>query len=345
MTTNSVTFKCSQIAAVPVLLTGNGDPFPKRKTFETFNTGSFVHTCLEACAGRHKLKIRPEHIWAAIISQFTLHYRKKRKCTGTLTVQVPKKIDSREVERMIVQRLREKYLDVENMSWMLQEFSMTTAKELTALTFVSVGTWEDTSYHESKDDEDEEPYGDLSGLCEVILEGTVADWKLLRTKIDEILKHDDEKGMLKRWHAMLAGVLEKFIESSEGSPDISWWNQMCQEEAASADLEASYLTGWLAVFNVFDSNGGWIFPMCGALYPQIEFSRLLKGVMSTNVNIVKQKGIFSKTRTWTLHAGLQWASVSEDRKVLTPKLTWKASKSKARLSIASVCGGIFPMKR
>jgi hypothetical protein len=104
---------------------------------------------------------------------------------------------------------------------------------------------------------------------------------------------------------MLAGVLEKFIESSKGSPDISWWNQMCQEEAASADLEASFLTGWLAVFNVFDSYGGWIFPMCGALYPQ---------------------------------------SVSEDRKVVPPKLTRKVSKSKSRRSITSVCGGFFLMK-
>jgi hypothetical protein len=54
---------------------------------------------------------------------------------ATLTIQVPKKVDSREVERRIVRKLREKYLDEENMSWMLQGFSTTTAKELTALTF------------------------------------------------------------------------------------------------------------------------------------------------------------------------------------------------------------------
>jgi len=93
------------------------------------------------------------------------------------------------------------------------------------------------------------------GLPRVTLKGTLEDWKLVRAKIDRLPQFDLEHKQMSQWHELLAPVLDKFVESAGGKPDLKFWDRVCSHIGGGSG--PSYLSGWITVFSVFTAKGEW----------------------------------------------------------------------------------------
>ena len=89
---------------------------------------------------------------------------------------------------------------------------------------------------------------------------------------------------MSKWHAMLDGVLEQFVMSAEGKPDLSWWNQISNKRGGGSG--PSYYSGWMTVFSVFGDRGVWYGNLTnGARWPVIDTDDMHSGLVTVNVTI------------------------------------------------------------
>ena len=56
-----------------------------------------------------------------------------------------------------------------------------------------------------------------------------------------------------KWHSKLAVVLDNFLSSRKGKPDLHFWDTVALRRGGGSG--PSYLTGWVTTFSLFDSNG------------------------------------------------------------------------------------------
>ena len=56
-----------------------------------------------------------------------------------------------------------------------------------------------------------------------------------------------------KWHSKLAVVLDNFLASRKGKPDLHFWDTVALHWGGGSG--PSYLTGWITTFSLFDSNG------------------------------------------------------------------------------------------
>ena len=55
------------------------------------------------------------------------------------------------------------------------------------------------------------------------------------------------------WHSKLAVVLDNFLSSRKGKPDLHFWDTVALDFGGGSG--PSYLTGWVTTFSLFNSNG------------------------------------------------------------------------------------------
>ena len=56
-----------------------------------------------------------------------------------------------------------------------------------------------------------------------------------------------------KWHSKLAVVLDNFLASRKGKPDLHFWDTVALDLRGGSG--PSYLTGWITTFSLFDSDG------------------------------------------------------------------------------------------
>ena len=97
----------------------------------------------------------------------------------------------------------------------------------------------------------------MCGIPKVTLEGSPADWQLLRQKIDRLPQYDvkGKDAVMKKWHDLLVPVLDQLVSSAEGRPDLNFWDTVCSHSGGGSG--PSYLSGWVTVFACFKANGKW----------------------------------------------------------------------------------------
>jgi hypothetical protein len=83
------------------------------------------------------------------------------------------------------------------------------------------------------------------GIPSITLEGTAADWRRLRAKVDAWDGLD-----LEWWTGPLKSVLDRFVRTAEGCWDRSWWNDVYNAGGGSGP---SRIGGWFT----------WLFPYVG----------------------------------------------------------------------------------
>ena len=77
----------------------------------------------------------------------------------------------------------------------------------------------------------------MCGIPNVTLTGTVADWKSVRTRAENLVEFD-----LDWWIKPLLPVLDQFVSAAEGKPDIAFWDDMYKQEGGSG---GPYCSGWV----------------------------------------------------------------------------------------------------
>jgi len=222
-----------------------------------------VSTIMEAYNHHHNLILRPDDIWQAILTQFSFYVNANaddlRDCfvdfqgKKTLVVEMPPgtlfSTDFGEfANRMVDEKIAANLKDPEVTTWLLPKFSTTKLEDRVAASVTIMSTLQ--AYFE---------YHCMicCGIPKVTLEGTPADWKLLRQKIDRLPRYDvkGKDQVMNKWHGLLAPVLDQFVNSVEGRPSLDFWDTVCSRTGGGSG--PSYLSGWITVFACFKVNGSW----------------------------------------------------------------------------------------
>ena len=79
----------------------------------------------------------------------------------------------------------------------------------------------------------------LCGFPEVTLLGTVEDWRSIRARVAALAEYD-----LGWWTSLLLPVLDRIVETAEGSPNLTFWRSMYQQGGGSG---GPFVNGWVNV--------------------------------------------------------------------------------------------------
>jgi hypothetical protein len=228
------------------------------KNEEQLSSDGLVSLLTTAYNEHHKIVLRPEDIWMAIMCQFTFF---TNKYSTELQSVFVKHIDKKDLEITndmstnlsnmsvkMVDKMKEYFQD-ENLShWILPDFSTTTYNDTTVFAILMMGTLKKYFNYS---------FTLSCGLPEVTLLGTVNDWIEVKNRALKLVQYEVPGTVyMSRWVELLIPVLNNFIESAKGSPDLEWWNKVCHKYSGGSG--PSYLTGWVTVFNVFSNEGEWL---------------------------------------------------------------------------------------
>ena len=208
----------------------------------------------------HDLVWRPDDVWQAILTQFSLYvtgnseklrdkfvdFKGKRQAEiiafGTLFTVDFGNLAKRMVNEQIVNNIK----DPSIADWLIPKFSTTTENDRIVASVSMMATLQ--SYFEYK-------CCLLCGLPSITLLGSVDDWKLLRSKVDRLLEFDTKDGVMKEWVELLTVVLDKFVETKCGVDNMEFWDRICHYlEGGSGP---TYLSGWITTFAVFNKDRKW----------------------------------------------------------------------------------------
>lgn len=145
------------------------------------------------------------------------------------------------------------------------DFSTTTDVDRTASEIILLDTY--SAYYDFA-------WGCICGIPEITIEGTPADWRAIRARIDVIDELD-----LGFWTASLRPIADHLVEAAEGRPDAAFFRDIYKPRAFYGWDKA---TGWIARLHPYIANAGEV----GALNPLLAFplEAALPGEVGTDGN-------------------------------------------------------------
>ena len=180
---------------------------------------------VDAYNHHHKLVLRPDDVWQAILTQFSFYVNANAEALrdkfvdfdgkktlvivmgGTLFSANFGEFANRMVDEQICPNLKDK--DVTD--WLLPGFSTTQSSDRVAASVTIMSTLQ--SYFEYV-------CCLMCGIPEVTLEGTAEDWAQLRAKIDRLPLYAVEgQTVMQDWHDLLAPVLDEFVAAKGGNKE------------------------------------------------------------------------------------------------------------------------------
>lgn len=214
----------------------------------------FVNTVVKCYNSHHNLVLRPDDIWAAIMTQFSFYinknaekFRKKfvaHEGKKKLVVSVGGSLRSAPYG-VLVQKMSEEIhknlIDPDVKKWVLPSFSTTTDTDLVTVGVVFMATMKKYFSYE---------FHLTCGVPSITLEGTVQDWKNIYERLGKLKDYN-----LQEWQGMLEPILREFINAKEGKTNLDFWQRMVHYKPGGSG--PSYVSGWITAFSVFDKDGNW----------------------------------------------------------------------------------------
>ncbi len=90
----------------------------------------------------------------------------------------------------------------------------------------------------------------LCGFPKIILEGTEADWQLLRDAAERLLQRCEPK-FAATWGTALLPLLEKLAAARRGEVDSQFWNSMCKRGGTQGSGSYTWFNGWFNILFPF----------------------------------------------------------------------------------------------
>jgi hypothetical protein len=94
----------------------------------------------------------------------------------------------------------------------------------------------------------------MCGVREVRLEGTEADWEMLRTKVAAFRGVEKLGDDLKEWLGRLDVVLKQLHETACGRPDAVFWSHIFSSKCPLGSGSTTKYGGWFLSFFLYNSN-------------------------------------------------------------------------------------------
>lgn len=231
-----------------------------QKSIAPYKNG-FVDGVIRAFNQDLHLVIRPDDVWQAIISQFSLfvngnaerlrHLFVNHEGKRTLTVDLSpfnlSQIDLGKVALEFASSIHDNVVDPELRQWMLPKFSTTTSDDKAVAAFSMMGALQN--------------YFDYHMLCgcglpSVTLEGEREDWAELARRVEKLPQYGEE---CVRWAELLRPVMSHMLltfDKPESQEVKDFWLRAVHE----AGVEGSgwgilTLSGWITAFAFFQEKG------------------------------------------------------------------------------------------
>ncbi|KAL0490316.1 hypothetical protein AKO1_009450 [Acrasis kona] len=309
----------------------NGTKLPTSTPFFTGN--SFVMSAFSCYSNHHHLIIKPDDVWIAITVQLSnyvnangeelrnkfVDFKGKKelvvKTQGTLYTA-----NYEDLCRCMKVQIEDNIKDPSIAEWVVPNFSTTDDTDRVVGCVVLMSTLK--SYFDYKIEMS-------CNLPSVTLLGEVEDWVLLREKANRLLEFD-QNGILQHWSTLLFPVLDEFIRSARGEPNVYWWNRIANMQGGGSG--PSYLSGWITTFCVFDEDGkyrgkenevtDWSSTKYFSDWCIVNFGDIQRGYVNVPV-LIDDNGVEIKTE---LFAGHLYTKIGDDSKSLRPMTGWALFK-------------------
>jgi len=221
----------------------------------------FVGSVAEAYAKHHNLVIRPDDIWQAIISQFSMYVRARGEALRDVFVdfegkkdlylEVPGTMRTFQdwdiIPPAFLDLISDNVKDETIVEWFLPDFSTTLETDRVGAAAAAMCAFENYFTY---------TVGFVCGIPQITLKGNLQDWQNVRKRVDRLVEFDDGSGILTdTWVPMLRDILDEFVVSSSfGSTlNIDFWDQIMH--SATLPYLGEKLSGWIITFAFFDQYG------------------------------------------------------------------------------------------
>lgn len=291
----------------------------------------FVQTVIDCYNNHHNLVIRPDDIWTAILTQFSFYINKNAEEFRSqfvdfegkkeLVVEIVGTLRAAPYDAFVTkmtEKIDENLVDKTVKDWILPNFTTTTTNDIISCGTIFMGVTK--KYFEFA-------CMLLCGIPYVTLEGTVADWENILSRLEKLKSYK-----LDSWYDMLRPILEEFIAAKKNNVNIEFWNRICHH--LSGGSGPSYISGWLTAFAIFDEEGNYTCsksasPMIMMLmsddsddsedpWPLVDVDKIPSGCVSVDVKIVDENEEFQSL----MFAGHVGYEVLSDNCTLKPQIGW-----------------------
>ncbi|TFK87157.1 hypothetical protein K466DRAFT_599727 [Polyporus arcularius HHB13444] len=213
----------------------------------------FVYAVLEAYGGHHHLRIRPDDVWLAILTQLSFYvnahaeelrqYFVAHDGQKSISVEDTFGSDYASMTRQFVRLIQEMVVDSTFVEWILPDFTTTTEHDRTIGSMALMSTLK--------------AYANYlmfiaCGIPSVTLEGEKSDWEDIYRRLSRLSELGDEPAV---WAGMLRPIIRRFISAFDGEPDVAFWNHVADLDACCGQDDWS---GWITAFCVWSPKGKWM---------------------------------------------------------------------------------------
>lgn len=276
---------------------------------QTIKSCNITDIIYDAYSNHYALEFGPDHIWMSILGAFRIYIAKNSIFRGEVFADFKEKetlkfyMDSKETDNLefqvikMTESVKETINDPELIDILVPTFSTSTLKVKLAFLILILSTPKKFAGNK----------GPLyCGLPKVTMHGTVEDYKLIIENVKKLLKYDNVQKHLDAWLPKLITVLEKFVESISGKPDLDWWNACCTYESRGSG--PCRISGWLVVFSPYNDkheyqfNGKFEIMKNGKLI-KYDYISIDKDDMCDNIGTIKVEyylnHVYAYTTTFT----------------------------------------------
>ena len=284
------------------------------------STNGFVHGSILAYSAHHHLRIRPEDVWFAIISQISFYINcHAEELRGMFVAHKGKKelevklggvsrytVDFGVFAQKMGDLIDENVLDPELREWVMPAFSTTTRNDNIVASVLLMGVTQ--KYFDFK-------FTILCGLPSVTLLGQKSDWQLIYSRLDKLETFGAEPT---QFCELLRPVISRFVKSFDepASDDtIGFWQRIAHHRSGGSG--PSYYSGWITAFCFWGEDGqslyksptrsdsleetGWetahspVLELDGVLYHRVKSNEVPPGYSSVPVKVDDNGVLFDST--------------------------------------------------
>ena len=219
------------------------------------DNNGFVHSAMNAYNQHYHLKVRPEDVWLAVLTQLSSYINAHaEELRGSFVSHDGKKelkieyggtrfdCDWAAFATSITQLLHENVVDPELREWMLPAFSTTTQQDQIVASIVMMASLQSYFNYSASF---------ACGLPSVTLLGEKADYELILHRLEKLRSYGEEPS---QFADLLTAVVKRFIRSFEDPKDpdvIDFWNCIVSSWRMGSGMD--YYSGW-STFLTIDSD-------------------------------------------------------------------------------------------
>ena len=237
------------------LLQSSFDP----QTVEAIGASSngFVKGAIRAYSDHHHLRIRPEDVWFAILSQLSLYINAHaEEFRGKFVPHEGKKeleleydgtrytVDFGGIAKDMGEFIEQNVVDAELREWMMPAFTTTTQTDVVIASILLMGLTQ--KYFDFK-------IKLRCGLPSVILLGERSDWDLILRRIEKLKEYGEEP---MEFYKLLCPVISRFVQSFDNpasTETINFWQRIAHHIPGESGPD--YYSGWITAFCFWGAEG------------------------------------------------------------------------------------------